>query len=174
MLKTLAASLSIACACAGAASAQDTDQASARFIDTANKEIGTATLAETPNGVLIEAELSGLPPGEHAFHIHKVGSCDPETEFKSAGGHYAPRSNKHGYAVGGGPHAGDMPNQFVGKGGTLHAEAFNSNVTLKSGPATLFDQDGSALVIHAGTDDYRSQPSGDAGSRLACAVINKR
>jgi Cu-Zn family superoxide dismutase len=66
-----------------------------------------------------------------------------------------------------------MPNQFVGTDGTLRAQVLNANVTLTDGPASLFDADGSAIVIHAGADDYRSQPTGNSGDRIACAVIEK-
>ena len=148
--------------------------ARANFINAQGQPVGKATLTQTPNGVLISAELAGLPPGEHAFHIHEVGQCDPATAFDSAKGHYDPRGHKHGFTVEGGPHAGDMPNQFVGQDGKLRLDAFNPNVTLGSGQATVFDQDGSALVIHANADDYRSQPSGNAGGRIACAVIEKQ
>lgn len=149
------------------------NNARAVFMDRNGKSIGTATLTETPNGVLISAELTGLPPGVHGFHIHGTGQCDPANGFESAGGHYNPRGAKHGFMVEGGPHAGDMPNQTVEQGGTLKAEVFNSHVMFDKGEAPLFDQDGSAIVIHATADDYRSQPSGNAGDRLACGVIQR-
>jgi Cu-Zn family superoxide dismutase len=143
------------------------------FMNPEGKSIGSATLTETPSGVLISVELTGLPPGVHGFHFHELGRCDPATGFESAGGHYNPGAARHGYMVDGGPHAGDMPNQTVEQDGILKAEVFNSNVTFSSGRAPLFDQDGSALVVHATADDHRSQPSGNAGSRLACAVIQR-
>jgi len=157
----------------GAQQAQPQPMATAQFQDAQGRPAGQARLIQTPAGVLIEAELRGLPPGEHAFHIHETGRCDAAGGFASAGGHYAPREHKHGYLVEGGPHAGDLPNQFVGQDGVLRAHVLNPNVTLGSGEATLFDADGSALVVHAGVDDYRSQPSGDAGGRLACGVIQR-
>jgi superoxide dismutase, Cu-Zn family len=147
--------------------------ATATFLDVAGKEIGTATLTQTANGVLIALDVRGLPPGAHAFHIHEKGSCDPATKFSSAGGHYA-LGKKHGYKTEGGPHAGDMPNQFVGQDGVLRAEVFNPNVTLGSGAGTLFPSGGTSLVIHAGADDYMSQPSGNSGERIACAIIQRR
>jgi Cu-Zn family superoxide dismutase len=148
--------------------------AKATFLNTQGQQIGTATLEQTPNGVLIQAELRNLPPGEHGFHVHETGRCDASGGFQSAGGHFAPRGSKHGYKTTGGPHAGDMPNQHVGQGGILNVDAINPNVTLGSGEGSLFDQDGSALVVHAKADDYRSQPSGEAGDRLACAVIERQ
>jgi Cu-Zn family superoxide dismutase len=154
-------------------SGSPTQTARATFVNQQGQQVGTATVAQTPNGVLINAEIAGLPPGEHGFHIHETGRCDPTTGFESAGGHYAPGGHKHGYLVEGGPHAGDMPNQFVVQDGRLRAQVFNTNITLDSGPATLFDDDGSAIIVHANADDYRSQPSGDAGGRIACAVIQR-
>jgi superoxide dismutase, Cu-Zn family len=145
----------------------------AEFIDTDGQSIGTATLTETPHGVLIEADITGLRPGEHAFHVHETGMCDAEGGFESAGGHYAPRGNEHGFQNENGPHAGDLPNQFVGEDGRLQVHAFAWGVTLSEGEASLLDEDGSALVVHAGADDYSTEPSGDAGNRLACAVIEQ-
>ena len=147
--------------------------ASARFIDQSGKEIGTATLTQTPSGVLIKAELSGVPAGEHAFHIHEVGICDPATKFNSAKGHFS-GGHQHGYLVAGGPHLGDMPNQFAPADGVLRIEVFNPMVTLDSSGRGVFDQDGSALVLHVGKDDYTTQPTGAAGARLACAVIERK
>jgi Cu-Zn family superoxide dismutase len=175
-MKTRIFVIAIALLGASPALAQDNqtdtpEQVSATFIDANGKQIGTATLSETPNGVLIKADLTGLPSGMHAFHIHEAGKCDAQDGFKSAGGHYAPRGAMHGYKHPDGPHAGDLPNQFVSEDGTLKAEVISHGTTLRDGETTLFDDDGSALVIHSGTDDYQSQPSGDAGSRIACAPI---
>lgn len=149
------------------------DSAKATFVDAKGGQIGKATLTQTPNGVLIDVDLSNLPPGEHAFHVHQTGRCHPGDGFKSAGDHYAPREHEHGFKVEGGPHAGDMMNQFVGSDGKLRAHVINMRVTLGEGEGTLFDQDGSALVVHAKGDDYRTQPSGAAGDRIACAVVER-
>lgn len=135
-------------------------------------EIGTAVIQQTPGGVLISVAVEGLPSGEHGFHIHEKGECDPAQGFKTAGGHFAPRSRQHGLKVVAGPHAGDMPNQFAGNDGTMRAEVLNPNVTLETGLGSLVDADGSALIIHAGADDYMTQPTGAAGGRLACAVVS--
>lgn len=154
------------------AAAEVESVAHATFIGTDGEQLGTANLTGTPNGVLISTDVRGLPEGVHAFHIHETGECDPATGFKSAGGHYAPEGNAHGFLPEGGPHAGDMPNQAVEANGIMQTDVFNARVTLARGePGTLFDEDGSALVIHAGPDDYTSQPSGAAGGRIACAVV---
>ncbi|WAP68107.1 superoxide dismutase family protein [Jiella pelagia] len=130
--------------------------------------MGTASFVPTPNGVLIEADLQNLPDGTHGFHIHETGTC--EGDFTSAGGHYNPGDREHGYMSENGPHAGDMPN-IVAANGSAKVSVFNSKVTMTGGEAPLDDEDGSALMIHSGADDYASQPSGDAGSRIACGVI---
>lgn len=173
MTTTISWIIGIALTLLTASSALATDSAKAVFTDTKGKQVGTATLMQTPHGVLIDAELSGLPPGEHAFHVHQTGRCDAADGFKSAGSHYAPSKGEHGFMVEGGPHAGDMPNQFVGADGKLRIHVFNSSASLAQSEGALLDGGGTALVIHAKADDYRSQPAGDAGDRIACAVIGK-
>ena len=152
----------------GGAHAADT--ATAKFSGADGADHGTLTLTGTPNGVLIKGELTGVPAGVHAFHFHTTGKCEPP--FDSAGGHFNPTEAKHGYMVEGGPHAGDMPNLEAGEPGTVMVETFDPHVSLTEGAqGYLMDADGSALILHAGADDYSSQPSGAAGDRLACAVI---
>jgi superoxide dismutase, Cu-Zn family len=174
MTRTLAIFLSGAPFLAGAAEPKPQITATAAFVNSKGQTVGTATLTQSAGGVLIEAKLSGLPPGVHAFHVHAVGKCEPATEFKSAGDHYAPRRKTHGFHAEGGPHSGDMPNQHVPSDGVLRVSVLNAEVTLTPGEATLFDTDGSSLVLHAKEDDYRTQPSGDAGGRIACGVVRKK
>lgn len=151
----------------GVALAQD--ERSAQFIDMDGEQSGAATLTSTAQGVLIDLEVSGLPAGEWvAFHVHETGNCDHITDHESAGGHFNPSDVDHGYLAENGPHAGDMPNQYVGEDGVLRAQVFNAMVTLDEGDAGIV---GRSLMIHGGTDDYESQPAGDAGDRYACAVI---
>jgi Cu-Zn family superoxide dismutase len=157
----------------GSSFAQSPKTVRGSFIDGKGQTLGSVTLTEVSKGVLVEAEVSGLPAGQLAFHFHATGKCEPNARFESAGGHFSPQGQKHGYYVEGGPHAGDMPNQFVSQDGKLRTQVINANVTLGEGAASLLDQDGSALIIHAKADDYRTQPSGDAGERVACAVIAK-
>jgi len=145
------------------------DLASAQLKDSSGIAVGDADLVQTEAGVLIKLQLKGLKPGEHAFHIHAVGKC--EAPFESAGPHFNPSGHKHGMMSGEG-HAGDMPNLHVPQSGDLSVEVLNRAVTLENGkPNSLFDADGSSLVIHAKADDYRTDPAGNAGDRIACGVI---
>jgi Cu-Zn family superoxide dismutase len=98
-----------------------------------------------------------------------VGRCEPP--FTTAGGHFNPGGRKHGFSNPDGMHAGDLPNLRVGKDGTAEAELLTAQVTLSPGPTSLLDADGSAIVLHAGPDDYVSDPAGNAGDRIACGVI---
>jgi superoxide dismutase, Cu-Zn family len=107
----------------------------------------------------------------HAIHFHETGKCEPP--FRSAGGHFNPTKKAHGMMDQGGLHAGDLPNLIVPKSGKLTFEVFAEDLTLAAGPNTVLDGDGTALIIHAKRDDYHTQPSGDAGDRMACGAINK-
>ncbi len=152
------------------ASAQDMTSAQATLKDRDGAEIGTATLSETASGqTLIVVEAEGLPAGIHGVHVHAVGDCSAD-DFTSAGGHLAGDA-EHGVRVAAGPHPGDLPNAHVGDDGVLAMEAFNERLPLTDD--LVFDDDGAAVVIHAGADDYESQPSGDAGDRLACGIIER-
>ena len=134
------------------------------------KDVGTAALTQTPAGVLIKLSLKGVPAGEHAFHIHGVGKCEPP--FTSAGGHFNPDKKKHGVMAPDGAHAGDMPNLHIPANGELVVEVLNAAVTLDKGKAnSLLGPEGTSLIIHAGKDDYKSDPTGEAGGRIACGLV---
>jgi Cu-Zn family superoxide dismutase len=158
---------------AGAAAADQCSWPTAKavFRNLEGAVVGSAVLTQTPSGVLIIADLNGLAPGIHGFHIHAVGACD--VPFKSAGGHLNPAGRKHGYFSSEGIHAGDLPNITAGPDGKAHVEALAASVTLGDGPNGLFDADGSSLVIHASADDYASDPAGNSGDRIACALITR-
>jgi Cu-Zn family superoxide dismutase len=145
--------------------------ANAQLKDASGKAIGDIDLVQTPGGVLLKVAIKGLPPGERAFHIHAVGKC--EAPFESAGPHFNPGQHKHGMMSGPG-HAGDMPNLHIPQSGELSVEVLNAAVTLEKGkPNSLFDNDGSSIVIHAKADDYKTDPAGNAGDRVACGVIQE-
>ena len=146
--------------------------ASAVFRNPQGEQVGSATLTETPAGVLIDARLTRIAPGAHAFHVHEAGKCEGP-EFKTAGEHFAPRGKAHGYHDPKGPHAGDMPNQIAQADGTMTFQVVNAGISLARGTGSLFDADGSSLVVHEKPDDYKSQPSGEAGGRIACAVVER-
>jgi Cu-Zn family superoxide dismutase len=166
-LSTLTVSVMLLALAAVSAAAQS---AKATLKNADGKEVGTAALTETPAGVLIRLTVNGLPPGERAFHIHGVGKCEPP--FTSAGPHFNPSAKKHGLMASEGHHAGDMPNLHVPANGEMVVEVLNPEVTLEKGkPGSLLGGQGTALVVHAGKDDYRSDPAGDAGGRIACGLI---
>ncbi len=156
-------------ACSTAALAQMPETAKAELKDANGKAIAMVTLTETPHGVLMRGMLMNAPSGVHAFHVHAVGKC--EAPFTSAGGHFNPDSKQHGMANDMGMHAGDMPNLTVPADGNLTFDILNQAVTLKAGPNSLFKDGGTALMLHGGADDYKGDPAGNAGPRVACGVI---
>lgn len=142
----------------------------AEFVDADRNAVGSAVLTETANGVLVDVELRDLEPGWHGFHFHERGDCTAPG-FESAGEHYNPHADMHGLLVEDGPHAGDLPNIFVDADGTARFQLMADGLSLRNGANALADADGAALVVHSAQDDYRSQPSGDSGTRIACAEI---
>jgi Cu-Zn family superoxide dismutase len=126
--------------------------------------VGWAKLHEDGRGrVHVNVHVSGLTPGAHGFHVHEVGNCTPP--FSSAGRHHNPGEATHG------AHAGDLPNLIVRGNGKGHMNDKTTRFTLSGGLTTVFDADGSALVIHAGADDGVTDPTGNSGARVACGVI---
>ena len=146
--------------------------ARAELINAKGEKIGSATLREDKGGVSIELNVSQLPPGAHALHIHAVGKCDPPG-FQTAGPHFNPEGKKHGTKNPEGPHAGDLPNFEVGADGRAKVSAVAAHVTLGEGANSLFHPEGTALVIHEKPDDYMTDPAGNAGARIACGVVQK-
>ena len=132
--------------------------------------MGTVTMEQGPNGVLISADVSGLAPGAHGFHIHDAGACTPD--FSAAGSHFSPSGHGHGFMYGDDQHAGDLPNLYAAGDGTARADVFTNKITLAAdADTTVFDDDGSAIIIHAGPDSYGAEPG--AGDRVACGVIER-
>ena len=167
-LKTLSLAVALTTGLTLSTPAFAADQATAILQDPDGKEVGKVTVIAVPTGILLDADLTALPPGTHAFHIHETCKCEAP-DFKSAGGHFNPEEDQHGLMNQAGPHAGDMPNIHVPESGRLRIEVLNQMTNLDG----LFDEDGAAIVIHEGPDDYKSDPAGHAGARIACGVIAK-
>lgn len=155
---------------APSARAADAGTAHAKLADAAGKEVGVVEFRDTPNGVIVHAEFTGLPAGTHAFHVHAVGKCEPPT-FDSAGGHFNPENHQHGFAVKGGWHSGDLPNITLPADGKLTIDVLASELSVSDGDEKMLDADGAAVVVHEGVDDYTTQPTGNAGKRIACGVV---
>lgn len=138
---------------------------------------GTAELWQDLDKVVhVDVQLTGLPPGPHGIHFHSVGVCDASgaTAFASAGPHFNPLGRQHGLDNPAGPHAGDAPNFTASGAGIARATFTTDRISLTDGSTSLFDADGSAIVIHAAPDDQMSQPAGNSGARIACGVLKRR
>lgn len=127
-------------------------------------------LTERADGVHVEASATGMAPGTYAIHLHQAGKCDAP-DFKTAGEHWNPMMKAHGFKAEGGAHAGDLPNLEIGANGRGKIDYLVKGATIMGGAQPVMDADGTAVVIHAKADDYRSQPSGAAGERIACGVV---
>ncbi|MFP4416161.1 MAG: superoxide dismutase family protein [Chitinivibrionales bacterium] len=152
---------------------QSTAGAIARLKDPQGNDVGEVRFTEGQKGVVIKAEIDGLAPGEHSFHIHEKAACEAP-DFKSAGGHFNPENTQHGFLNRKGPHAGDLPNIVVDEDGTMSMELTTDRVTLQENqPHSLFRKGGTAIVIHKNPDDYITDPAGKGGDRIACGEIEK-
>ena len=135
------------------------------------KDLGKIRVIETTAGVLIRVKLKGLTPGSHGFHITGIGKC--EGDFESAGPIYNPLGAKHGFLNAEGPMAGDLPNLVVPASGEVEMDLVSAFVTLnKESEDSLLDNDGAAFIIHEKPDDYKADPQGNSGARIACGVFS--
>jgi Cu-Zn family superoxide dismutase len=170
LLTALPAALALgACTTIGDLPADREGSAQLRFAN--GLPAGTAQLYVSGGELRISGAFAGLTPGEHGFHLHTTGKCEAPG-FTSAGGHLNPAGNEHGLNNPAGSHLGDLPNLEIASNGTGSITA-----TISDDPdqalAAIFDADGAAVMIHAGADDYVSDPAGDAGSRVACGVLSR-
>lgn len=149
------------------AQAQEPAGATAEMRNLEGETVGQVQLRETPQGLIVTAEFTGLPEGAHGFHIHAAGQCEPP--FQTAGGHFNPDGHQHGMANPAGKHAGDLPNIHVAASGDAAVEHFAVGLTLDA----LFGEAGTAIVVHADADDHATDPTGNAGDRIACGMVSR-
>jgi Cu-Zn family superoxide dismutase len=138
--------------------------------DANRRLVGTATVRDSQDGIVITGFVRGLSPGSHGFHIHEVGLCEPPA-FVSTGSHFNPTGKSHGLKNPAGPQSGDLPDLIVGPDGTGPINTIARAVSLQSGSSPLFNPRGAALVIHEHADDQLTQPEGNSGSIIACGLI---
>jgi Cu-Zn family superoxide dismutase len=144
--------------------------ASGTLRNAAGERIGVATLTDTAGALLLGVSVGELSPGPHGMHFHAQGTCTPP-DFTSAGPHFNPEGRKHGRLNPDGPHQGDLPNLIAGPDGAADTTFTLSADLAGNGPRSLLQPGGASLVIHAGPDDERTDPSGNSGDRVACAVL---
>lgn len=155
---------------AGVAAADMTKKASATLVDAEGKSIGKVAFVQARDGLKVKATVAGVKAGTYGFHIHTAGKCDAP-DFASAGGHWNPTEHKHGKENPEGPHMGDLPNVDVAPSGMGTLEFVVPGAMLSGGEHPLLDTDGASAMLHAGPDDYKTDPSGASGARIACGVI---
>jgi Cu-Zn family superoxide dismutase len=156
-------------AAGGNAVAEAAGPGSAQLVDNSGKVIGTVEMSEDVDGVSLAVTAAGLPVGTHGVHLHEVGKCEGP-KFESAGAHWNPAHRQHGRDNPQGAHLGDLDNMTLGAGETAARYVIGS-VTLRGAANPLADADGTSLVVHAKQDDYKTDPSGNSGDRIACAVL---
>ena len=177
MTRLIAVAASLALTLAGCASMQPAPSdltATAELRDANGQPAGMATLTQVGGGsVRIVIDAKGMPPGPHGVHVHAVGKCEGP-QFTSAGAHFNPDGKQHGTQNPQGAHAGDLPNLTIDANGTGRLETTTERITLGTGATSVFDADGSAIIVHAGPDDFKTDPTGNSGGRIACGVIVKK
>lgn len=143
--------------------------ATAAVMDAAGHELGSLSIADGSGGISVSGTLKGLAPGDHGIHIHMTGTCEGPA-FTTAGGHWNPTTKMHGTDNPAGPHFGDMMNITVGADSTATVQLTSIGGTLHAADM-LMDADGASIVVHAKADDYKTDPSGNSGDRIACGVV---
>ncbi len=166
----------VGCASAPIVSNDRVAIAGAVIVSSSGVQLGTAEIWQDANSVVhVEAQLRDMPPGAHGIHFHAAGLCEAAgpTPFASAGDHFNPLGRQHGLDNPAGPHGGDAPNLTIGADRLGRVSFTTDRVSVTPGSTTLFDGDGTAIVIHVSADDQISQPSGNSGARIACGVVRR-
>jgi len=158
------------CAAGQATASEPARLAWAELKNERGESVGSAVFREEDGRVRIVVQASGLTPGHHGVHVHAVGRCEPPG-FQSAGDHFNPLGKKHGLENADGAHGGDLPNLEADANGRTEYAAVTDRLTLAPGRISVFDNDGSAIVVHAGPDDQRTDPSGNSGDRVLCGQL---
>ena len=143
---------------------------SAQLVDADGKAIGQVAISEDANGVSLKVTAAGLPAGTHGVHLHEKGMCEGP-KFESAGAHWNPATKQHGRDNPMGAHLGDLANMEAADGAEASSTYLVAGVTVGGATNALADADGTSLVVHAKADDYKTDPSGNSGDRIACAVL---
>ncbi len=162
------------CVASGLTAANAAEKKTVALKDAKGNDVGSATIVSKGSGVEVKLDLKSLPPGVHAVHFHQKAQCDPP-DFKSAGPHFNPAGKQHGFDNPQGHHAGDMMNFTVKDNGTAKATVKDTDVVLGSGSESnsLFANGGTSIMVHAKADDYKTDPSGNSGDRIACGAITQ-
>ena len=166
MLRSSALALGVVLAGCVPMAAPDVPVSTANLVSSSGAVLGSVRVFSEPTGVMLRIDAAGLPVGQHGVHVHSVGRCDAPG-FTSAGPHWNPTTRKHGHRNPDGFHMGDLGNLGVGADGKLVAGLLVPQATIDG----LRDTDGAALVLHAKADDEMTDPSGNSGDRIACAVL---
>lgn len=149
---------------------EDGAGATAQLRDAQGNVVGSVTATQSNEAIAVRVSVNNMPAGTYAAHIHAVGRCDAPT-FESAGAHWNPTDRQHGRDNPDGQHMGDLPNITVGEDGTGSFDYEIASARVSGGDRPLLDADGAALLIHEAPDDYRTDPSGESGARIACGVL---
>lgn len=165
----IAAAASVSLAACAAVPAPPAEIAHADLVTADGKSAGRAYLTANGDSVTLNVRAKGLTPGEHGIHLHAIGKCDAPA-FTTAGGHLNPGMKMHGTMNPAGAHMGDMPNLSIQNSGDGAATVSLPGTTHEAEPV-IFDADGTAIVIHVGPDDYKTDPSGNSGGRIACGIF---
>lgn len=153
-------------------SVEETGAVRFALADTQGRSVADASLEQAAGGVQISLTTTAMPAGRYGLHLHTVGRCDAPS-FESAGAHWNPTAAQHGRDNPAGAHLGDLPNLEIGADGRGAVTYTLANAAMEGGANPLRDPDGTALVIHAAADDYKTDPSGNSGARIACGVVPK-